>query len=362
MKSRKNTIKTDLFATNFHRQKLDQLDNPLLRIALYIDFPALATDVDRAAPRPVNPQGGHPLYRKETMIRIFGVETSHNLSDKQMEYQLLDHHSHQPFCGRVSAARLPDRTTIWHFENRIGVAGANALFAAVEQHGHVARGEQIMDTTQVPALRQHFSRDDKEQIKENAMPANWNPARRRQKNLDATWMKKHGKGTYGFNSSISVDRKHKLIRKRVIDTVPVHDCRHFETVPDNWNASAEAYTDRDYPSQRWEEQIKAQGYQSRIQRKDSRNRPQSEPQQRCNHKIAKVRTRVEHIFSTMEQMGGKGILTIGQACADFALTMMTVTYNIKPLVFLEEGPNSGRYRARNAPNHGKTAGKHSIRY
>jgi hypothetical protein len=32
------------------------------------------------------------------------------------------------------------------------------------------------------------------------------------------------------------------------------------------------------------------------------------------------------------------IRTIGQARADFALTMMAVTYNIKRLVFLEAGP------------------------
>jgi hypothetical protein len=38
------------------------------------------------------------------------------------------------------------------------------------------------------------------------------------------------------------------------------------------------------------------------------------------------------------QMGGKCIRTIGQARADFALTMMAVTYNIKRLVFLEADP------------------------
>ncbi|OFA15452.1 hypothetical protein A4U49_12725 [Acidithiobacillus ferrivorans] len=30
------------------------------------------------------------------------------------------------------------------------------------------------------------------------MPADWSPAKRRQKDLDATWTKKHGKSTYGF--------------------------------------------------------------------------------------------------------------------------------------------------------------------
>jgi IS5 family transposase len=87
-------------------------------------------------------------------------------------------------------------------------------------------------------------------------------------------------------------------------TASVHDSRHFEVVLDDWNTSAEVYADRGYPSQEREEQLKAQGCRSRIQRKGSRNHPLSECQQR----------------------------------ADFALTMMAVTYNIKRLVFLEAGP------------------------
>ena len=311
MTPRKSAIKTDLFVADFHQQKLDQLSDPLLRIVSCIDFPALAAEVDRVAPRPASPQGGRPPYPTETMVRILVLKRLYNLSDEQMEYQLLDRHSYQRFCGLVDAARLPDRTTIWHSENRIGVAGAEALFVAVEQqilqHGYLARGGQIIDATLVPAPKQHFSIDDKEQIKKNAMPADWSPAKRRQKDPDATWTKKHGKNSYGFKLSISVDRKHKLIRKLVIDTASVHDSRHFEVVLDAWNTSAEVYADRGYPSQEREEQLKTQGYRSHLHRKGSRNHPLSECQQRRNHKIAKVRARVEHVFGAMEQMGGKCI-------------------------------------------------------
>lgn len=52
----------------------------------------------------------------------------------------------------------------------------------------------------------------------------------------------------------------------------------------------------------------------------------------------KVRARVEHIFAAIEQMGGKRIRTIGQVRANFAMTMMVVTSNIKRLTFLEKGP------------------------
>ena len=46
MKSKKTTIKTDLFAADLHHQKLDQLGDPLLLIGACIDFTALAAQVD----------------------------------------------------------------------------------------------------------------------------------------------------------------------------------------------------------------------------------------------------------------------------------------------------------------------------
>jgi len=45
------------------------------------------------------------------------------------------------------------------------------------------------------------------------MPAGWKPAKRRQKDLDATWTKKHGKRHFGYKLSINVDKKYKIIRK-----------------------------------------------------------------------------------------------------------------------------------------------------
>lgn len=39
----------------------------------------------------------------------------------------------------------------------------------------------------------------------------------------------------------------------------------------------------------------------------------SECQQQRNRRIAKVRTRVEHVFAMINQMGGKWVRTIGRA-------------------------------------------------
>ena len=151
----RSAIKTDLFADEHHRKKIDSLGDPLADIELHIDFAALAAEVDRVAPRTVSAQGGRPPYPTETMVRILVLKRLYNLSDEQMEYQLLDRMSYKRFCGLANAANIPDRTTVWTFENRIGELGAKALFEGVSaqllKRGFIARGGQIIDATLVPA-------------------------------------------------------------------------------------------------------------------------------------------------------------------------------------------------------------------
>ncbi|HCG39239.1 MAG TPA: IS5/IS1182 family transposase, partial [Pseudomonas sp.] len=48
---KRTAIKTDLFADEHHRKKIDTLGDPLAEIESYIDFAALAAEVDRVAPR-----------------------------------------------------------------------------------------------------------------------------------------------------------------------------------------------------------------------------------------------------------------------------------------------------------------------
>ncbi|AJE14159.1 IS5 family transposase [Pseudomonas aeruginosa] len=337
---KRTAIKTDLFADEHHRKKIDTLGDPLAEIESYIDFAALAAEVDRVAPRPVSPQGGRPPYPTETMVRILVLKRLYNLSDEQMEYQLLDRMSYKRFCGLASAVNIPDRTTVWTFENRIGDAGAKVLFDGVTaqllRHGFIARGGQIVDATLVPAPKQRNSREENKLVREGAMPADWKPAKRRQKDTDATWTQKHGKNHFGYKLSINVDKKYKIIRKVETDTASVHDSKHFDALIDRSNTSRDVYADRGYTSADREGWLKDHGYRNQIQRKGYRNKPLSECQQRRNHRIAKTRARVEHVFASIEQMGGKLIRTIGQGRANFAMTMMAACYNLKRLVYFQK--------------------------
>ena len=222
----RSALKFDLFAEASRQHKRDEVGDPLQVIARHIDFAALAGLVDALIERGDGRKGGRPAYPTEVMVRILVLKRLYNLSDEQMEYQLLDRASYQRFCLLQDAMNVPDRNTIWRFGERLGVDGATVLFQGVDaqlhRHGYMARGGQAIDATLVPAPRQRLDRQEREALAEGRTP-DWSEAERRQKDVDATHTKKHGKSYFGYKLSVSVDLKHGFIRR--IATALLHKCR-----------------------------------------------------------------------------------------------------------------------------------------
>ncbi|MEI2774055.1 MAG: transposase [Candidatus Competibacter sp.] len=97
------------------------------------------------------------------------------MSDEQLEYQVLDRLSFQRFLGLRRSSQVPDRTTFWTFRERLTTMKAgDTLFEAVNRqlarHGSIARGGQMVDASLVPVPRQHVSEQERELLKERAMP------------------------------------------------------------------------------------------------------------------------------------------------------------------------------------------------
>lgn len=357
---RRDALKLDLFADAKRHAKIEQIGDPLVTIDRHIDFAHLAGLIDGLYPRPDGRKGGRPPYPTEVMVRILVLKRLYNLSDEQMEYQLLDRMSYQRFCQLQHSANVPDRNTIWQFQQRIGEDGASAIFQGVDiqlnQHGYMARCGQAIDATLVPAPRQHISKQERAVIEQGQTPSDWSEAKRRQKDLDATHTKKHGQGYFGYKLSISIDYKHGFIRKTATGTASQADGHHFDEVLDTSNTGAQVDADRGYPSAPRSEMLNALGLRDGIQRKGQKNKPLSACQQQRNSRIAKRRAKVEHPFAGITHMGGKFIRTIGQARASAAMTLMAACYNIKRLArMLELGvdaffkkPSKTQVRAKTA--------------
>ncbi|PHM60599.1 transposase [Xenorhabdus stockiae] len=332
-----SALKKDKLAAEYHRQKIDELGDPLLALDKYVDFLALAEAVDRAVPRIVSPKGGRPPFPTEVMVRIIILKHFHNLSDEKMEYQLLDRMSWQRFCRLTDVINIPDRNTIWCFEKRLGQEGANALFEEAKHQlsaqGFIPRGGQIIDATLIPVPKQRNKKEENEQLRQGKTPDNWTENKRCQKDTEATWTKKHGKNYFGYKLTINVDVKYKIIRQTATGTASAHDSQYFEDVLDRANTSRDIYADKGYASHQREQTLKRQGYRVHIQRKASRNNPLSNCQKGRNKKISRTRARVEHIFGSLTQMGEKFIRTIGQLRANFTMMLMVTCYDLQRLVY-----------------------------
>jgi IS5 family transposase len=170
------------------------------------------------------------------------------------------------FLGLGLADRVPDGTTVWLYRERLAQAGlVEALFEVFDRHlnqqGYLARGGQIIDAAIVPVPKQRNRQDENATIKGGGTPAGWadKPARRAQKDTDARWTKKHGKSHYGYKNHISVDRRHKLVRRYRVTDAAVHDSQVVDDILDGDNTAAAVWGDSAYWSAAIVATLKAKG-------------------------------------------------------------------------------------------------------
>ena len=279
----RSALRPDLFAGQRRESKLDRLGDPLIALNKHIDFAALAAEVDRVAPRPDSAQGGRPPYPTETMVPILVVKRLHNLSDEQVEFQLNDRLSSHRFLRPAAVGDDP---------------GPHHGLDLREPHRCRWRQGRLRGCAGATAAAQ--------------LPRAMRPDHRC--HLGAGTASAHRQGGQGGAGEG---------RSARLDAGPEASARHRREL--DQGARQEPL---------W---LQAVGH-----RKAQRNRALSERQKERNRRIATVRARVEHVFGSIAPMGGKLLRTIGQARADFAMTMMAVCYNLKRLTHLESVRSTGK--------------------
>jgi transposase, IS5 family len=320
--------------------------DPLEALNAIVPFESFRAEIEavvRLAPDERKSNAGRKPFDAVMMFKVLVLQTLYNLADEHVEYLIRDRLSFMRFLGLGLEDTVPDATTVWLFREALAKAGlVKTLFERFNRHldaeGYIARGGQIVDATIVSAPKQHNTREENEAIKAGKTPEGWEdkPAKNAQKDKDARWTKKNEQNFYGYKNHVSIDRKHKLVRRYTETDASVHDSRKLDEVLDKSNTSNEVWADSAYRSTESEAKLKEQGYKSRIHRRGSRNHPLSERQQAANTTRSRVRVRVEHVFGDQENaMGGKFVRTIGMARAAVKIGMMNLVYNMRRLVWLE---------------------------
>lgn len=323
-----------LFDEQNKHQKLEKINDVLPRLSRMVEWEAFRTQLDAAFPVRDPKRGGQPPYDRVLMFKIIVLLELYGLSAEAMEYQINDRASFQRFLGLEPQHMVPDATTIRLFAEQLTNAKTmEQLFAAYHARlsaaGLVLNEGKIIDASMVHAPVQHNSRDENDQLKNEEVPPDWSAHKRAQKDLDATWTKKHGKSFHGYKNHVKVDAGSKLIDHYVVTTSSISDGTMAWELLDERDQGQDLHADKGYDWQDVKDGIALAKMNDCVLKQARRNSPLSEQDKQRNTGLSRVRARVEHVFASMnKQLGGLSVRAIGLVRATFRVGLTNLCYNL----------------------------------
>lgn len=293
-----------LFDKATRLEELQALGDPLARLDEVIDWTLFDPVFERLRRAEPKGPGGRPAFAPARMFKALIIQSLYQLSDAQLEFQITDRLSFKRFLGLTDADASPDEKTFWAFRESLTrhqlIEPLFARFhAALEARGMFARKGQMVDATFVEVARPRNSREDNATIKAGGIPQGWSeqPAKARQKDVDARWTKKNGARYYGYKNHVKVDSRSKLIENFTVTAASVHDSQALKDLI--VKGDPVTYVDSAYTGRPCDEIFAERKVEAKPIERAWRNKPLNGHQQRCNHARSKIRVRVEHVFATM---------------------------------------------------------------
>jgi len=323
-------------------ERLDKTTDPLLRLKGSIDWELFRPELEAFRNSSSESNAGRKPFDPILMFKILVLQALYNLSDDAMEFQIRDRLSFMRFLDLSLNDRIPDAKTIWLFRENLGKANLiKSLFEKFDsyltENGFAAKKGQIVDASIVKVPTMRNSREENRMIKEGHTPEKWSDNKRRQKDTDARWTKKRGSSYFGYKNHISVDVKHKLIRKYEVTEASVHDSQIFEEILDRENSSRDVYADSAYRSEDQIARLKEAGYREHIQRKGYRNNKLTWWERQGNRTRSRIRSRIEHVFGVQAQTAKDVIVRgIGKVRAAVRIGLRNLSYNMNRYAFLSQ--------------------------
>ncbi len=332
-----------------HKQaKLAKLNDVLIRLKAQVDWDGFRPVVEEAFPQRDPRKGGQPPYDRLMLFKMLVLCRLYHLSAEALEYQVNDRRSFQEFLDLEPQHEVPDATTVRLFAKYLVENGTMPkLFAhfhaRLAQAGLVLNDGKIIDASIVDAPIQRNSRDENGQIKNGDVPQDWSQAKTRQKDVDATWTKKHGKSFFGYKNHVKVDAGSKLIDHFVVTTASVHDGTVVWDLLTQEDKGQELDADKAYDNAHTKQGVRLAKMKYRVLKQARRNKPLTERDKQYNTSRSRVRARVEHVFGAMDkQLGGLQLRCIGLSRATFQVGLTNLCYNfLRTLNLLTNHPTVG---------------------
>jgi transposase, IS5 family len=335
----KNINPLGLFDDHFQLDKLTKLGDPLIVLNNHVAWKVFEDKLNEIFPysEKGRSKGGRPAFNRLMMFKAFVLQSYYNLSDDQLEYQILDRASFKRFLGLKSSDKVPDSKTFWLFRDQLMKSGAidelwQSLLTLLDNARVLGSAGKIVDASFVEVPRQRNDKDDNDHIKTTGQaPEEWKdkPNKLAQKDVDARWTIKNKDRHYGYKNHVIADSETKLITGYIVTDASVHDSQAMEKLLTDKEEGQEVYADSAYTGESLEKVYEAKKVIPKINEKGYRNKPLTEEQKASNKIKSKIRVRVEHIFGFIENsMRGSFIRTIGIERAKVKIGLMNLTYNL----------------------------------
>lgn len=331
MKKRKSL---SFFDREKRQEKVQQKKDVLIELNARISWESFRRTIEQCFPVTDPKKGGRPPFDRVMMFKILILQTLYNLSDDQMEFQILDRMSFGRFLGINLEDDVPDAKTIWLFRDQLTQHGVldklfDEFYRRLADHQLILNTGRIIDASIVEAPRPRTKKPDGN----SEEPAN--PNSERQQDTDADWTKKHGKSYFGYKNHIKVDRKSKLIIDFQTTPASVHDSQVIEELIAEADKGQTVYADSGYFGEPVDKSLKEKNVKPRIQKRATRGNQLTEEEKERNSQLAKIRCRVEHVFGFMRTNLKLGRLRYrGLARATTAISLMNLVYNMWRGLFL----------------------------
>lgn len=324
------------FGEHFRLEKISMQGDPLEQLHRVVDWNIFLPTLKKMLNTEKRSNAGAKPWSPLLMFKILILQRYYNLSDDQIEYQILDRLSFCRFLGLTLDDKVPDAKTVWDFRERLIGAGLERyLFDTfgrlLEANNLIAHEGKLVDASFVEVPRQRNTREANKQIKQGKTPKDWNdhPNKKRQKDTDARWTKKNGVSYYGYKDHAKVDNKHKFLDDYTVTDASVHDSQVLDTLLSEKDEGQDLHGDSAYTGEEQEETIRKYKMNNKVHEKGYKNKPLTDEQKEANREKSKTRARVEHVFGFMEQSMHKLYLnSIGIKRATGIIGLINLTYNL----------------------------------
>ncbi len=316
------------------RRKQSKMLSKLSKIDDWVDWKQVVNQI-QVIDKTKFGKGGRPRKDPMWMIKAIFLQHLFNLSDPQLDDQLIDRLSFQRFTGINLDQQSPDFTTFWRFkealiEHNLDQKIFEEINAQIEGHGLLVKKGTIVDAAIIKSSNRPLSQQKRQQLEEKPSSQIDTDARSTRKNN--TWF-------FGYKGHIGVDIESKIIRKATFTPANVHDSRQTEHLVSYDEASL--FGDKAYGNVRHKYSARRYGWNYAVLEKPDRGQTLSKKQHKRNKQWSSVDGAVEHSFAHMKTKAGLTTMAAkNKARNGLRFVFNCIGWNLKRMVFLVHGTRS----------------------